>query len=225
MTPSGDTPTSVSENQSLEASGPRESRRNRKRILFGLLAAVVVAGLAVGITASKDSSSRAGVIVNGCDFGAQGGDSWGKVNCPGAQLQNVNIGSVVRGNKQFNLNGATFGCVGGSTGSPCSDLSGASLEDLNLDGDKFIRAKLIGANLRNTKMNSRRICDCRFYPDDYSDYNTVAADFTGADLTDADLTGATYDSSTKFTDVIWKNTTCSGGGNSDSFTPKTCVGH
>ena len=224
MTPSGDTPTSVSDNQSLEASGSRESRRNRKRILFGLLAAVVVAGLTVGITASKDSSGRAGVIVNGCDFGVQGGDNYGKINCPGAQLQNVNIGSTVRGNKQFNLNGATFGCVGGATGSPCSDLSGASLEDLNLDGDKFIRAKLIGANLKYTKMTARYICDCRF-PDEPYYYNTVAADFTGADFTNADLFGATYNSTTKFTNVIWNNTICSGGTNSNAYTPQTCVGH
>ncbi len=210
MTQAGEAPTSASENDSLEAPGSREGRRNRKRILFGLLAAVVVAGLVVAITANKNSSGREGTIVNGCELNPSG---TAYVSCRGVDLHGKDLTIA-------NTIGADFSCS-----TQCSNLSGAIFNGTDLTRANLSGANLNGAKLRNTTLGVSYQCDgdaatCKFN-------GTI---FTKADLTNADLTGATYDSSggkseTVFTGVIWSNTICSGGGNSDSYSPKTCVGH
>jgi len=203
-------PTSVSDKQSLEASGSREIRRNRKRILFGLLAAVVVAVLVVAITATKDSSGRAGTIVNGCELNPSG---TALVNCRGVDLHGQDL-------TKANTIGADFSCS-----TQCSNLSGAIFNGTDLTRANLTGANLNGAKLRNTTLSVNFVCDTDTTTCKYN--GTI---FTNADLTNADLTGASYDSSagkweTVFTGVTWKNTICSGGGNSDSFTPKTCLNH
>ena len=210
MSPAGETPTIASENESLEAPGSREGRRNRKRILFGLLAAMVVAGLVVAITANKDSSGRAGTIVNGCELNPSG---TALVSCLGVDLHGKDLTTA-------NTIGADFSCS-----TQCSNLSGAIFNGTDLTRANLSGANLNGAKLRNTTLGVYFVCSentttCRY----------KGTNFTKADLTNADLTGSTYDSAggtgeTVFTGVIWSNTTCSGGGNSDSYTPKTCLNH
>lgn len=210
MTPAGETPTIASENEPLEAPGSREGRRNRKRILFGLLAALVVAGLVVAITANKNSSGREGTIVNGCELNPSG---TAYVSCRGVDLHNQDL-------RIANTIGADFSCS-----TQCSNLSGAIFNGTDLTRANLSGANLYGAKLRNTTLGLYFACDTGANTCKYKGTN-----FANADLTNADLTGSTYDSSggtgeTVFTGVTWKNTTCSGGGNSDSYSPKTCVGH
>lgn len=210
MNPAADTPKTASKNEPIEAPGSRESRRNKKRILFGLLAAVVVASFVIAIDANKDSSGRAGTIVGGCELNPSGTAS---VSCPGVDLHNQDL-------RIANTIGANFSC-----GNQCSNLSGAIFNGTDLTRANLSGANLNSAKLRDTALGLYFVCDTGANTCKYKGTN-----FANADLTNADLTGATYDSTggageTVFTGVTWKNTICSGGGNSDSYTPKTCVGH
>ena len=73
---------------------------------------------------------------------------------------------------------------------PTADLGSASLEDAQLSGIDLTDANLRYADLRNA---------------DLSDANLSGADLTGVDTTTVDLTG-----------VIWSDTTCPDGTNSDA---------
>ena len=77
-------------------------------------------------------------------------------------------------------------------------LSGRDLTDVNLKGANLVRANLTGANLKNTNLK-------------------------GANLANANLTGARL-KGTNVKDVIWSNTICPDGTNSDN-NGGTCVKH
>ena len=85
---------------------------------------------------------------------------------------------------------------------------GTSLAGCNLSYGNFHRTDLTYADLSFTNVSSA----------DLSYANLSGVNLTGADLTGADLTGA------NLTGVIWSNTTCPDGSNSDSH-GNTCAGY
>jgi Bacterial Ig-like domain (group 3)/Pentapeptide repeats (8 copies) len=89
------------------------------------------------------------------------------------------------------------------TTSPCVKLAGCNLRGLNLSG-----ADLSNANLSNANLNGANL----------SGANLTNANLSGANLNRAQLTGATL------TGVIWSNTTCPDGSNSNRD-GGTCIGH
>ena len=90
-----------------------------------------------------------------------------------------------------------YGCDLSNVDLSHADLSGAELSTANL-----AHAVLVGANLSGADLS-------------YS--NSWGVDFTDADLSGARLTDASL------TGVIWSNTTCPDGSNSDNHA-NTCVG-
>ena len=78
-------------------------------------------------------------------------------------------------------------------------FNGADLHNADLRGSSFAAARFVGANLRYTRLNN-------------------------VDLSRADLTGARLGHATGLSSVIWGDTTCPDGTNSDA-NGGTCVGH
>ena len=106
--------------------------------------------------------------------------------------------------------GAGIGLFAWGTNSPKAkpEQSIVNLSGANLSGAGLRRGDLPGGNLRGARM---------------VDADLVGANLSGADLTDANLRGATLTGAT-VTKVIWANTTCPDGTNSDRHM-STCKGH
>ncbi len=131
------------------------------------------------------------------------------------------------------------------------DLTNANLDYANLSGSFLLDADLTGATLVNavlTKMDTRGINltdanltnatlrDTQLWGDNLTRANLTGADLTrmnfgggtkltNANLTNASLEGSYVDTSTvDLTGVIWSNTTCRDGTNSDN-NGGTCEGH
>jgi uncharacterized protein YjbI with pentapeptide repeats len=113
-----------------------------------------------------------------------------------------------------------------------ADLRGASFTNGGIAGADFERADLRGARLTRTDASDPGL-----------QTSFRRADLTGADLSDADFSGATFEranltganlaeavlTSARFrrailSRVIWSNTTCPDGTNSDT-NGGTCIGH
>jgi hypothetical protein len=101
-----------------------------------------------------------------------------------------------------------------------TDLSGADLTKVDLRGStlfdiNFSGALLIGADFspRPNKANGNSM---------ENGTRITNADLTSADLTDADLSGATITGAIGLDSVIWDNTTCPDGKNSDDV-GNTCI--
>ena len=73
----------------------------------------------------------------------------------------------------------------------------------------FTNAILIGSSFRDSNLTSS---------------NFTNADLTNVNFTGTNLTGATSMDTASLTDVIWSNTTCPDGTNSDN-NGNTCEGH
>ena len=115
-----------------------------------------------------------------------------------------------------------------------ANLIVADLNTANLSEAILVRAHLDGANLENATLYRADLTKAVL-----SGVNLTAADLTeailtgvnlsvanlyGADLTAADLNGAVTNTYTSFEKVIWSNTTCPDGTNSDD-NGGTCVGN
>lgn len=87
-----------------------------------------------------------------------------------------------------------------------ADLSGANLTDTNLLGTSLAGADLSNANLSGANLSGASL---------------AGANLTGANLSGADLTGALV-AGANLTDVVWNNTTCPDGTNSNN-NGNTCV--
>ncbi|MCJ7555387.1 MAG: pentapeptide repeat-containing protein [Gammaproteobacteria bacterium] len=79
------------------------------------------------------------------------------------------------------------------------DWHGCDKSGLDLSGADLMNSNLIGINLRGTNMTNAILYGA----------NLDGADFTGADLSGAGMEGANVPN------VIWSNTTCQDGSNSD----------
>lgn len=90
------------------------------------------------------------------------------------------------------------------------DLSGSNLTDADLAGPFLVAANLSAANLSDADL-----ADAFLNRADLTGTNLTGTNLTGADLADVDLTGANLHGAT-LTGVVWSNTTCPDGTNSDA---------
>jgi uncharacterized protein YjbI with pentapeptide repeats len=118
--------------------------------------------------------------------------------------------------KGANLSGAGMGGMDLSV-----DLSGAKadLSGTDLRGAQLRYANLSGAILYDADLSPKSAGGyyggTNEYLTDLTGANLSDADLTGADLTGADLTGADLTGSYGLDTIIWDNTTCPDGSNSN----------
>jgi uncharacterized protein YjbI with pentapeptide repeats len=163
------------------------------------------------------------------------------LNLANVDLNNTTLTGVKSGNTQgtpslppgwFLISGYLFG--------PETDLSYASLHDLNLNGLNLINAKLIGVKSFNIQgipnflpLNWRLIAGYLVGPGaDLSGVNMLSfnlsnTDLTGANLanvnlTNTNLSGANLSGAT-LTGAVWYNTTCTDGSNSNNHLNDSCL--
>lgn len=95
-------------------------------------------------------------------------------------------------------------------------LDGANMQGANLNGAQLENASLVGANLQDANLNKVQLqSHAQLSYANLHDANLHGADLTGANLTGADLTGANLHRA-DLTGVIWSNTTCPDGTNSNN---------
>jgi uncharacterized protein YjbI with pentapeptide repeats len=92
----------------------------------------------------------------------------------------------------------------------------ANLAGANLYGARLVEAILICAHLPGAKLNNANLMNALLRGADLNGANLYGATLIGADLRDANLNGANLNG------VIWGNTTCPDGTNSDDH-GGTCV--
>ena len=90
-----------------------------------------------------------------------------------------------------------------------AELAGANLEQANRAAANLERANLEGANLRGANLAGADLSGANLSFADLSFAQVIGIDLTNADLTNANLILA------QLTSVIWNNTTCPDGTNSD----------
>ena len=93
----------------------------------------------------------------------------------------------------------------------------ANLSGADLSGAELFNAELRFANLRGAKFAYAKLSGADLTGADLFFATLTGADLTGADLTGADLTDAAMEA------VIWSNTTCPDGSNSDTNGLNACV--
>ncbi len=111
-----------------------------------------------------------------------------------------------------------------------ANLSGASIRGMDLSVDlSGAKADLSGTDLRGANLRYANLSGAILYDADLSPKSAVGydggtdeylTDLTGANLSDADLTGAVG-----LNTVIWSNTTCPDGTNTDTNGDDTCEDH
>jgi hypothetical protein len=106
------------------------------------------------------------------------------------------------------------------TNTPCAILAGCNLHGLDLSNAILAGADLSsGTDLSNANLNEAGVSGANLSFANLSGANLNKVDLTGANLTGAITIGA------NFNKVIWSNTICPDGTNSNASTPETCVGH
>jgi len=114
---------------------------------------------------------------------------------------------------------------------PGADLSGCSLAEVELATANLTGANLTGAYLFGTVLTYANLTDANLTNAEMTYANLTYANLTYANLTGAwlggtVLTGANLTGAT-LTDVVWGNTTCPDGTESDTneTSPESCEGH
>ena len=125
------------------------------------------------------------------------------------------------------------GCNLAKTDLSGANLTGANLSGANLNKATLTNAVLTGANLNASNLNevaasganlaNANLSGANLQGANLSGANLSAANLTGANLTGVNLTGA-ITTGAVFDKVIWSNTVCPDGTNSDSH-GQTCIGH
>ena len=114
-----------------------------------------------------------------------------------------------------------------------AQLGGANLTGAKLDSADLSGTDMLGANLNGAELISANLTNANLATDDVSGDNLTNANLSGAflhntNLFGANLTGANLHnavmSNTIDEEVIWSNTTCPDGTNSDND-GSTCFGH
>lgn len=99
-----------------------------------------------------------------------------------------------------------------------TNASGAKFNNAKMQGVDFTGAILSGADFTNTDLSPFTLQDPPYPTPSQTNI------YTYTNFTNADLTGAIGMASANVTGVIWSNTTCPDGSNSDS-NGNTCLGH
>ena len=151
-----------------------------------------------------ESSVSAGLseIVTSTQCRTLSGCNLSKTDLSGASLTGANLSGA-------NLNKAT--------------LTNAVLTDANLNASNLNDVAASGANLANANLSGANLNGASLQGANLSRANLSAANLTGANLTGVNLTGA-ITTGAAFDKVIWSNTVCPDGTNSDSH-GQTCIGH
>jgi hypothetical protein len=147
------------------------------------------------------------------------------------------------------LSTATSSCAGyphagidwskpGSTPGNGCDFHGANFTSANLSGANMTNANLAAANFTTASLNATNLSGANLAVTSFFHGSLVgsnltgaslanaflaAADVTGVDVTNADLTGANFGYATGTDSLVYSNTTCPDGSNSDA-NGGTCAG-
>ena len=122
------------------------------------------------------------------------------------------------------LSGANLTCANLSgTNLNKATLTNAVLTDANLSGSNLNSVAASGANLANANLRGANLNGASLQGANLSRANLSGANLTGANLSGVNLTGA-ITTGAAFNKVIWSNTVCPDGTNSDSH-GQTCIGH
>ncbi|MSX21978.1 MAG: hypothetical protein F2795_06665 [Actinobacteria bacterium] len=223
----------------------------RKKLIGGLGAAVVLAAVVVTIVSvAGGSGSRSGTLmtINGVQYDIATGANLAGADLSGANFTNVDLsGANLTGANLNNatLTGAKFGCIPVNNAQKCANFTNLKASGIigtpaplpakwvlksgfllgptvNLSGlsfqDSTILASstapgidLTGANLRGTNLKGAALANAIL----------TNADLTGALARNSETNSGSFQPTTFFA-VIWNNTTCVNGSNSNS-TNNTCV--
>jgi uncharacterized protein YjbI with pentapeptide repeats len=150
-------------------------------------------------------------------------DNLAGANLTGATLSDANLsGATLSG---ANLTGATL------TGANLTavNLSGANLSDANLSGTDLTlvtlgSVNLSGVNLSHSNLTAVNLSGANLSNANLTDATLALVNLAGANLSGATLTGATGLKTATLKNVVWSDTTCPDGTNSNNE-GGSCVGH
>lgn len=174
-------------------------------------------------------SNLTGANLSGANFSGANlsGDNLSGANLSGANFSNANLsGDNLSGAnlQKANLSGANLSGdnLQGVT-STGANFSGANLQGDNLSksvftGDNFQGATMQGSNLSGSSLSGANFQGVNLQGSNLSGANLSGANMTGASLSGANVSGATL------TGIIWSNTTCPDGTNSNKD-GGTCASH
>ncbi len=155
--------------------------------------------------AQLNNANLAGAVLTGANLTSAtlSNSNLNDANFENANLTKANLTLV-------NLNGANLTLV---------DLNGANLTGAILTDADLTSATLEGANLTLVNLSGANLSSANL-----SDASLALVDLSGANLSGATLTGATGLKATTLKTVVWSNTTCPDGTNSNND-GGSCVGH
>ena len=108
------------------------------------------------------------------------------------------------------------------------DLRGVVFFSADLRKSNFSRSRLANASFEGSELSKSLFCKARARGVSFEGADLTRADLRGADLRGAIMEGAILTGArlqgAKLKKVLWKNTTCPDGSNSDQHR-NTCLGH
>jgi streptogramin lyase len=159
----------------------------------------------------SQTATSGGEAIGQFGLGVCGGASLAGCNLKDVKLQNIVLDGA-------NMQGANLLRAQLQNAS----LVGANLQGTNLNGAQLQNyAQLEGANLQGANLHGAHLTGAHLTGAHLTGANLHGADLTGANLTGANLRGANLHGATA-TGVVWSNTTCPDGTNSDND-GGTCV--
>ncbi len=141
----------------------------------------------------------------------------------GKDLSNAYIPAINLGNAHVNLQNTNFSnavmvqAFLQTAQASGANFSNAQLEVANFSNANLSNANLTGTNLQGASFSYADLTNANFSNANLSDF--IIPPTVGSGTSHADFTGAVL------TGVIWSNTICPDGTNSDNDPNHTCVGH
>ncbi len=139
-------------------------------------------------------------------------------NLTSATLTNSNLNDANFANANLTKANLTLVNLTGATLTGAT-LTGANLTGANLTGADLTSATLTGANLALVNLSGVNLSNANL-----NGASLALVDLAGANLSGATLTGATGLKQSTLKNVVWSNTTCPDGTNSNNDSG-SCVGH
>lgn len=140
----------------------------------------------------------------------------------GVDLTGVNATGVDF--SHVNLYGATLSNADLSNTIFIAATLNSSIHNAEADNANFSNSNMRGVDLRNSNLSGSIMTNVNLLQSYLVEANFLNVDLTNANLTEANFTGAINVDTTIRTGVIWSNTTCPDGTNSDD-NGGTCEGH